>query len=204
MRLAIIFLAALGASSMANPIANADATKDWKRCIVATGKTHAEVSCAIGYSIRSGENDSLYIAVPVFVPQATKKDRFAELIRARLEFDTGGLVCTPTRYEDRGTDRAPDGMKLVDCVFIFERAPAKAFSMVASYRQPIHDGKFFYRPEFEDGYQPRNAKSHSITVFPLDGSSIALLTPKSPIDKTLATRITVTPEHQKLITIAVR
>lgn len=189
---------------MANPVATADATKIWERCIVAINRTHAEISCAIGYSIRSQATEPLYIAVPVFVPQATTKDRFAEIIRARLEFDTGGSPHEPVRYEDRGTDRAPAGMKLVDCVFIFGRSPGKAFSIVASYQQPIHDGQFFYRPQFEDGNQPRDAKSHSVTVFPTDGASVELITPKSPADKTLATRITVTPEHQKLIIIAVR
>jgi hypothetical protein len=191
-------------SAMANPIATADATKVWERCIVATSRTHAEVSCAIGYSIRSQATEALYIAVPVFVTQATPKDRFAEIIRARLEFDTGGSTHTPNRYEDRGSDRAPTGMKLVDCVFIFGSAPAKAFSIVTSYRQPIHDGQFFYRPQFEDGNQLRDSKSHSITVFPTDGASVELITPKSPADKVLTTRITVTPEHQKLITIAVQ
>lgn len=204
MRLAILVLAFLGTSAVANPVATADATKVWERCIVAASSTHAEVSCAIGYSIRSQATEPLYIAVPVFVPLATPKERFAEIVRARLEFDTGGSTHTPIRYEDRGTDHAPSGMKLVDCVFIFGRAPARAFSIVASYQQPIHEGTFYYRPQFEDGSQPRDTKTHSVTVFPTDGASIELVTPKSPGAKALATRITIKPEHQKLIAIAVR
>jgi hypothetical protein len=204
MRLAILVLAGVGTFAVANPVATADATKVWERCIVAVNRTHAEVSCAIGYSIRSQASEPLYIVVPVFVPLATPKDRFAELVRAKLEIDTGGSVHTPVRYEDRGNERAPTGMKLVDCVFIFGSSPAKAFSIVASYQQPLHNGQFFYRPQFEDGNQARDAKSHSVTVFPTDEASIELISPKSPSDKVLATRITVTPEHQKLITIAVR
>lgn len=132
MRLAILVLAVLGMSAMANPVATADAVKIGERCILATSRSHAEISCAIGYSIRSQATDPLYITVPVVIPLAVTKDRFAEVIRARLEFDTGGSAHTPIRYEDRGTDRAPDGMKWVDCVFIFGSAPAKAFSIVAS------------------------------------------------------------------------
>lgn len=204
MRLASFLFAVFAATAAANPVATADAKKVWERCIVAASRTHAEVSCAIGYAIRSQAAEPLYISVPVFVSQATPKERLAEIVRARLEFDSGGPAHPPIRYEERGTEHAPTGLKLVECVFIFGRAPAKAFSIVASYRQPIHDGQFFYRPQFEDGNQPRDAKTHSITVFPLDGASVELVTPKFPADKALATRITVTPEHQKLITIAVR
>lgn len=204
MRLAVAIVTLLGATAFANPVATADATKVWERCIAAVSRNQAQVSCAIGYTTRSQPADPLYIAVPVFVPQSTPKERFADIIRARLEFDSGGSAHTPIRYEDRGVDGAPAGMKLIDCVFVFGRAPARAFSLVVSYQQPIQDGQFWYRPEFEDRNQPRDAKSYSVTVFPMGDTTIELVSPRSPADKVLATRITVTPQHRKFITIAVR
>jgi len=200
--LAVVLL--LASIAKANPIATVDAKKVWERCIVVLDKQVAHVSCAVGYTTQSDISSPLYIAVPVFVPQDTPKEEFATMIKAKLEFESGGPTRAPIRYEDRGADKAPAGTKLVDCVFIFNNPPAAAFAIVASYQQPVHNRRFHYYPQFEDGARPRDSKSFSVTCIPSGDTEMELISKKTTSDRVLATRISIVPEHGKMITIAVK
>lgn len=120
-----------------------------------------------------------------------------ETVKARLEIN--GTVLKPVKlglYEDPSLP--VEAIRAV-AYFDMSKAPAKTFSIVASYIQPNIDGKFIYIPQFEGGKNPKEYREFSVTVFPADEGILSLESKHKQGATTLATRITIKPVHDEII-----
>ena len=78
------------------------------------------------------------------------------------------------------------------------QVPDKAFSIMASYEQPLVDGRFFYLPLFEGGKSPEMSEDFTVTIFPTKGLTLSLESKHQNKVTAYLTRITVHPIHNEI------
>lgn len=95
------------------------------------------------------------------------------------------------------------GMMLVDAAFSIPTPTTREFTIKVTYTQPIHEGRFVYLPQFEDGFRRREKADFKIVMVPEGAtklkSSDGIAGGKVEADG----RITFLPQHGTPISIEV-
>ena len=169
--------------------------------MISAGEESSTVSCAVGYRGIKSLNEPFYVSVPVIVPASLGADpaKVAALIKARVEI--GGVVCKPSGITFRNDPLLPGGTVRAECAFMINGLPGKSFAVVVTYEQPTINGKVFYLPQFEDGKNPKDFAEFSVSVFPTSGGLLALESKHAQEATSFATRVTVKPVHNEIITV---
>lgn len=204
MKIPISVLILLANAASANPIAipsvkEATITKTWERCVISVGPKSATVSCAVGYLAKNFLDYPVYVSVPTFLAKDTNTDlaNLRNVLRPRLE--TGGKVLEPIWISASGASHQET---TAECRFSVGQVPDKAFSVVASYEQPLVDGRFLYLPLFEGGKSPAMSEDFTVTIFPTKGLTLSLESKHRNKVTAYLTRITVHPIHNEIIKVA--
>lgn len=169
--------------------------------MISAGEESSTVSCAVGYRGVESLNEPFYVSVPVIVPASLGADptKVAALVNARVEI--GGVVCKPSGITFRNDPLLPEGTVRAECAFMIKGLPGKSFAVVVTYEQPTINGKVFYLPQFEDGKNPKDLTEFSVSVFPTSGGLLALESKHAQEATSFATRVTVKPVHNEIITV---
>ncbi len=95
------------------------------------------------------------------------------------------------------------GMMLVDAAFSIPTPTTREFTIKVTYTQPIHEGRFVYLPQFEDGLRHREKADFKIVMVPEGAtklkSSDGIAGGKAEADG----KITFLPQHGTPISIEV-
>ncbi|GAA5478448.1 hypothetical protein Hhel01_01948 [Haloferula helveola] len=62
--------------------------------------------------------------------------------------------------------KAFGGTRLVDAGFSIPPSPDREFTIKVTYTQPLHEGRFVYLPQFEDGARQRDEAKFKIIIAP--------------------------------------
>jgi len=204
MKILLLTLILSVGTASANPIATppvkeATIKKIWERCMISVGPKSATVSCAVGYSAKNFLQYPVYVSVPAFLPKGTDitPASLQKILRPRLE--TRDKVIESIWISANGTSNDEDS---AECRFELGQAPDKEFSIIASYEQPLIDGRLLYLPLFEGGQSPTLSDDFTITIFPEKGVTLNLESKHRNKVISYRTRITVHPLHNELIKIA--
>ena len=136
----------------ANPMANAWVQKVQERCDVRIGTKFAKVRCDITYQVWDEPTETLFLEVPIYLPDSVDLDEKKLEWRVNCELEMAGKTYRPYRVSKDTSAREVEWANCVKCTFLFRQPPSpKRFRVIVSYDQPMIGNRFYYLPQFEYG-----------------------------------------------------